>query len=359
MKFQTLTIKCGGWLPVRLALQILDQASAWAMPLKGRASSGDNARLKMMRRCEEPSEQGDYSDFAFLKPGVVVSFPKRLGKEALDFAVGLAQDPKGHFNPCTPETMVGEDRKKRIKAGVVTAGVSYSVVLAAVYFSYTDSRQLQQAPRLECPDRVVLLAQLPAVSEAPALSKPAPVALHQSGLARPAPPAERALAASALAAATTADVATKEVPKLEDSQLNVPGTASPRGLSGTVNGEDGAVRAGSPAPGAPAAGGTAAPTSYDGVFSASKVSSRPRILSRPLPGYTDDARRSQVEGTVKVSVVLRSDGTVGDVTIVSGLGHGLDERAVDAVRQLQFIPAEKDGHKVSVRVFLEFRFSLL
>jgi protein TonB len=60
-----------------------------------------------------------------------------------------------------------------------------------------------------------------------------------------------------------------------------------------------------------------------------------------------------------VSVVLRSDGTVGDVTIVGGLGHGLDEKTVEAVRQLRFIPGEKDGHKVSVRVFLEFRFSLL
>ena len=149
------------------------------------------------------------------------------------------------------------------------------------------------------------------------------------------------------------------MPKLGDSQPNVPGTASARGLPGTANGEEGAAAAGSPGPGTPAAGGAAAPASYDGIFSVAKVSSRPRILSRPLPGYTDDARRCQIEGTVKVSIVLRSDGTVGDVTIISGLGHGLDEKTVEAVRQLRFIPGEKDGHKVSVRVFLEFRFSLL
>src|SRR5262245_41397704 len=124
INFEALTIKYGRWLSARLARQILDQASAWAMLLKERASSGDNARLKMKRRSEEPSEEGDYNDFPFLKARGVVSFPKRLGKEALDFVVGLAQDPKCYFNPCTPETIVAEGRKKRIKAGVVTAGVS-------------------------------------------------------------------------------------------------------------------------------------------------------------------------------------------------------------------------------------------
>jgi protein TonB len=359
MNFEALSIRDGRRLLARLARQILDQASAWAVLLKERASSGGNARLKMKRRSEEPTEEDDYIDFPFLKTSVGASFPKRLGKEVLDFAVGLAQDPKGYFKGRTPETIVAEGRKKRIKAGVVTAGVSYSVVLATAYFSYTGSRQLQPASRQEVPDRVVLLGQLPAVSEAPALPKPESVPLHQSSPTRPTPPAERAPAAPAPAAESTDDVARKAVPKLEDSQPNVPGTASVRGLAGTANREEGAAAAGSPGPGTPAAGGAAAPASYDGIFSAAKVSSRPRILSRPLPGYTDDARRSQIEGTVKVSVVLRSDGTVGDVTIVSGLGHGLDEKAVEAVRQLRFIPAEKDGHKVSVRVFLEFRFSLL
>ena len=358
MNFEALTIKYARSLPARLARQTLDQASAWAMLLKKKASSGGKARLNRKDRSEEPSEQGDYSDFPFLKASVVASFPKRLGKEALDFAVGLAQDPRGYFNSCTAETIVADGRKKRIKTGVVTAGVSYSVVLAAAYFSYTGSRQLQQASRQEVSDRIVLLARLPAEFEAPALPRPEPVALCQSSPTHPTPPAERAPAAPA-PSATTDDVASKAVQNLEDSRPSVPETASARGLSGTVNGEEGAAAVGSPVPGTPAAGGAAAPASYDGVFSAAKVSSRPRILSRPLPGYTDDARRSQIEGTVKVSVVLRSDGTVGDVGIVSGLGHGLDEKTVEAVRQLQFIPAEKDGHKVSVRVFLEFRFSLL
>src|SRR5262249_20320009 len=95
------------------------------------------------------------------------------------------------------------------------------------------------------------------------------------------------------------------------------------------------------------------------VFSVSNVTTRPQILGRPNPEYTEEARRAQVEGAVKLSVVLGADGGVSDISVVRGLGYGLDERAIQAARQLRFVPAEKDGHRVKVRVFLEFKFKLL
>ena len=98
---------------------------------------------------------------------------------------------------------------------------------------------------------------------------------------------------------------------------------------------------------------------YNGLFSAGSVTVRPQILGRPTPGYTDEARRNQIEGSVKVSVVLRADGAVSDIKVARGLGYGLDEKAIEAARQLRFVPAQKDGHPVSVRLFLEFKFSLL
>jgi hypothetical protein len=45
--------------------------------------------------------------------------------------------------------------------------------------------------------------------------------------------------------------------------------------------------------------------------------------------------------------------------VARGLGYGLDEKAIEAARQLRFMPGQKDGHAVSVRLFLEFKFSLL
>ena len=98
---------------------------------------------------------------------------------------------------------------------------------------------------------------------------------------------------------------------------------------------------------------------YNGVFSVGSVTVRPQILGRPTPGYTDEARRNQIEGSVKVSVMLKADGTVSDIKVARGLGYGLDEKAIEAARQLRFVPAQKDGHVVSVRLFLEFKFSLL
>ena len=51
------------------------------------------------------------------------------------------------------------------------------------------------------------------------------------------------------------------------------------------------------------------------MFSVGSVTVRPQILGRPTPGYTDEARRNQVEGSIKVSVLLKADGTVSDIKV--------------------------------------------
>jgi protein TonB len=59
-----------------------------------------------------------------------------------------------------------------------------------------------------------------------------------------------------------------------------------------------------------------------------------------------------------LEVVVGNDGTVRDVTLLRGLGHGLDERAVAAVRQWQFTPARRLDEAVDVIVEVEVEFSL-
>lgn len=83
----------------------------------------------------------------------------------------------------------------------------------------------------------------------------------------------------------------------------------------------------------------------------------PRLLREVRPDYTDEARRRGLEGEVLMEIVVRRDGSVGDVRIVRGLGHGLDERAVTAVRQWRFEPAARGGVSVDVlvEVAMEFR----
>ena len=83
----------------------------------------------------------------------------------------------------------------------------------------------------------------------------------------------------------------------------------------------------------------------------------PRLLREVRANYTDEARRANIEGEVELEIVVRRDGTVGDVKIVRGLRGGLNERAVEAVRQWRFAPGRMKGVPVDVvvEVGVEFR----
>jgi TonB family protein len=86
--------------------------------------------------------------------------------------------------------------------------------------------------------------------------------------------------------------------------------------------------------------------------------SAPSILREVRPDYTDEARRRGVEGDVVLEIVVRADGSVGSVKTLQGLGHGLDQRAMDAVRQWRFNPARRYGTPVDVIVEVAVEFKL-
>ena len=74
--------------------------------------------------------------------------------------------------------------------------------------------------------------------------------------------------------------------------------------------------------------------------------------------YPEDARRHNITGDVVLEIVVRRDGSVGDVKVVEGLGGGLSERAVQAVRQWRFSPARRMGMPVDVIVEVAVEFKL-
>lgn len=84
----------------------------------------------------------------------------------------------------------------------------------------------------------------------------------------------------------------------------------------------------------------------------------PRLLREVKADYTEDARRRGLAGEVVLEIVVRSDGSVGDVKILQGLGSGLDGRAVEAVRQWRFAPAQRQGTPVDVYVEVAVEFKL-
>jgi periplasmic protein TonB len=83
----------------------------------------------------------------------------------------------------------------------------------------------------------------------------------------------------------------------------------------------------------------------------------PELTREVKPDYTEEARRRNITGEVVLEIVVRADGRVGTVRVLHGLGAGLDERAVDAVRQWRFNPARRLGTPVDVlvEVAVEFR----
>ena len=88
------------------------------------------------------------------------------------------------------------------------------------------------------------------------------------------------------------------------------------------------------------------------------ASKPPRLLREVKADYTDDGRRRGLQGDVVLEIVVRRDGSVGEVTVLQGLGAGLDQRAVAAVRQWRFDPARRRGTAVDVIVEVAVEFTL-
>lgn len=95
-----------------------------------------------------------------------------------------------------------------------------------------------------------------------------------------------------------------------------------------------------------------------GVREASQVEQRARLLFKPEPQYTEEARRNQTTGTVMLRVVFTSSGEVDQIRAVRTLPFGLTERAIAAARQIKFVPAMEGGQPVSVQMQLEYNFNL-
>lgn len=84
----------------------------------------------------------------------------------------------------------------------------------------------------------------------------------------------------------------------------------------------------------------------------------PSLLREVKANYTDDARRRRIQGEVELEIVVRRDGSVGDVRVLRGLAAGLNDKAVEAVRQWRFSPAHRHGAAVDVVVTVSVEFKL-
>lgn len=68
----------------------------------------------------------------------------------------------------------------------------------------------------------------------------------------------------------------------------------------------------------------------------------PGLIKRVEPQYPPMARSARIDGTVVVDAVIRKDGSVSDVTVLSSTNRLFDQPCIDAVRQWRFSPVPQD-----------------
>lgn len=89
-----------------------------------------------------------------------------------------------------------------------------------------------------------------------------------------------------------------------------------------------------------------------------EVDKKPVPLNRPRPNYPSRAINKKIEGDIHVRVLVGEDGTVKQARVTRGLPEGLTEEAINAVYQVKFKPAMKDGKPVPYWVVIEVQFRL-
>ena len=85
----------------------------------------------------------------------------------------------------------------------------------------------------------------------------------------------------------------------------------------------------------------------------------PRLLHKVEPEYSPLARADHIQGTVVFQVVVNEKGRLADISVLSPLGYGLDERAQTAIETWEFAPGTRDDKPVKILATIEVNFRFL
>ena len=86
--------------------------------------------------------------------------------------------------------------------------------------------------------------------------------------------------------------------------------------------------------------------------------SAPQLIYQVEPEFSEEARKAKVAGNVLVNLWVDTNGLPSHVRVIRGVGMGLDEKAVEAVRQYKFRPAMENGKPVLVELNVEVNFQI-
>jgi protein TonB len=86
--------------------------------------------------------------------------------------------------------------------------------------------------------------------------------------------------------------------------------------------------------------------------------SAPKVIFQVDPEFSEEARKAKFSGNVDVSVIVDEQGRPTHVHVARGIGMGLDEKAIEAVKQYKFKPAMLNGKPVKVAVDVDVVFQI-
>jgi len=96
-----------------------------------------------------------------------------------------------------------------------------------------------------------------------------------------------------------------------------------------------------------------------GVYKVGGGVTAPVVIFKKDPEYSEEARKAKYQGTVLLAIEVSPDGRATNIRVVRSLGLGLDEKAMEAVKQWKFKPGYRNGQPVTVAATIEVNFRLL
>jgi periplasmic protein TonB len=84
----------------------------------------------------------------------------------------------------------------------------------------------------------------------------------------------------------------------------------------------------------------------------------PKVIYQAEPKFSGETGQKKFSGKAGVSLWVEKDGSPSHIRVVKSVGHGLDEKAVEAVRQYKFKPAMRNGKPVKVELYIEVNFQI-
>ena len=116
---------------------------------------------------------------------------------------------------------------------------------------------------------------------------------------------------------------------------------------------------------------TASPAgSEPSVYNVGGAVTPPAVLKKVGPTWPKNARKRRIEGRCLIALVVDAEGNPQDIHVLRSIGENLtgkdkaaaaelDRAALQAVAEYRFVPAQKDGKPVPVRVNVEVNFKLM